>query len=222
MKRRLNRHKRHDTMRQFQTVAIIAGLNCAVGLPAFWALSTGPVAREMAIHIALMSFAAPSAAAVLFAMGLFQPAAQRWLWPATILQLLLLFCLHVPGLHRAMMEPGLLRAFSLAALVLAATQFWRCLLSNRPPSPPWQEILALLLTAKLVCLLAVLLVFAPRQLYMGAGHLGDGIVDQQAAGLLMLIACPLTYLIPAITLATRLLPSRSGDARKAVLSDHPA
>jgi putative membrane protein len=61
-------------------------------------------------------------------------------------------------------------------------------------------VLALLLTGKLTCLLAVLLVFAPRALYPHAA-----LADQQFAGLLMLAACPLSYLGAALVITLRIV-----------------
>jgi putative membrane protein len=50
----------------------------------------------------------------------------------------------------------------------------------------------------------VLLTFAPRALYASHTHLGT-LDDQQLAGLIMLIACPATYLLAAVILAGRWL-----------------
>ena len=91
---------------------------------------------------------------------------------------------HVPGAMIA----------SHAALLLAATTFWISVFSL--PAIALACDPALLLTGKLVCLLAALMVFAPRALY-GAGHAhgAAALDDQQLAGLLMIAACPLSYLV---------------------------
>ena len=74
----------------------------------------------------------------------------------------------------------------------------------------WRGLLALILTAKLFCLLGVLLVFAPRFLYPGlslphaAGHvMAASLADQQLAGLLMLVVCPASYLAAGVVIAAR-------------------
>jgi putative membrane protein len=66
----------------------------------------------------------------------------------------------------------------------------------------------LLVTGKLFCLLGALLVFAPRSLYLlqngHEAHFGPiTIEDQQLAGLLMLLACPLSYLLAGVVIASR-------------------
>ena len=57
-----------------------------------------------------------------------------------------------------------LGSIAYGALSISALLFWICLLSL-PEARRWHAIPALLLTGKLVCLLAALLVFAPRALY---------------------------------------------------------
>ena len=61
------------------------------------------------------------------------------------------------------------------------------------------------------CLACVLLVFAPRGLYPAllsashaAGHaMPIRLEDQQLAGLLMLVVCPVTYLTAGVAMAAR-------------------
>ena len=92
-------------------------------------------------------------------------------------------------------------------LLIAAMLFWLSLLSLPEPRR-WHALPALLLTGKLVCLLAALLVFAPRALY-GASHqhaaLMQPLDDQQLAGLLMIAACPLSYLVAAVVITVQLI-----------------
>ena len=80
------------------------------------------------------------------------------------------------------------------------------LLLSLPDARRWHAIPALLLTGKLVCLLAVLLVFAPRALYGTAhAHGVSALDDQHLAGLLMIAACPLSYLVAAIMITVALV-----------------
>jgi putative membrane protein len=72
-------------------------------------------------------------------------------------------------------------------------------------------LFALLVSGKLFCLLAVLLVFAPRFFYGAHGthsHGGmpvDQLADQHLAGLLMLVVCPLSYVAAAVAIAAQWL-----------------
>jgi putative membrane protein len=74
-----------------------------------------------------------------------------------------------------------------------------------------------MLTAKLVCLLAAILIFAPRVLYGATGHLmhvgeqwsaAQELSDQHIAGLLMIAACPLSYLVAAVVITAQLINLR--------------
>jgi putative membrane protein len=100
----------------------------------------------------------------------------------------------------------------MAALFAAALAFW-ALVASVPAASRWLAILALLLTGKLACLLSVLLIFAPRPLYAAAGgHMAAAdLADQQLAGLLMITACPLSYLVAALALAVQMI---GGAARR--------
>ena len=63
--------------------------------------------------------------------------------------------------------PGI--QFAMHGLLLAAALSFWMLFCRLPEARRWHALPALLLTGKLVCLLAALLVFAPRALY-GASH----------------------------------------------------
>jgi putative membrane protein len=88
-------------------------------------------------------------------------------------------------------------------LFLAALAFWLCVV--HASAHKWQAMLALLISGKLACLLGVLLIFAPRPLFASghAVHLADEalLADQHLAGLLMIAACPLSYVLTAVVLA---------------------
>jgi putative membrane protein len=104
------------------------------------------------------------------------------------------------------------------SLFISAFYFWRALLRLAPTSR-WHAIFVLLLTGKLFCLLAVLMIFAPRPLYglptnpyvVHAHDLPQALADQQLAGLLMIAACPLSYLIAGVIIAAQMIrPQSSG------------
>ena len=100
----------------------------------------------------------------------------------------------------------LLPCFSILMLppLAVASLFWFAVFSQRGTAH-WRAILALLVTSKFYCLLGVLLLFAPVTLYSGIdmyhGHGLGTLVDQQMAGLIMLLACPPTYVLVGIIMA---------------------
>jgi putative membrane protein len=67
---------------------------------------------------------------------------------------------------------------------------------------PWSRIFALLVTAKVFCLLGAVFVFTRRPLYATHGNPESwgitAIEDQQLAGLVMVSACALVYVAVAI------------------------
>jgi len=160
----------------------------------------GPLSAHMAIHIGVMSALAPLAAVAALRF-FFDPSwARSALWGATGLQIVLLWTLHAPALH---VLPGLVQTAAHLLLAGAAFVFWMAVLAL-PRAEKWKALLPLVVTGKLACLLGVLLIFAPRLLY-GAAHGAPGLEDQQLAGLLMVTACPLTYLVAAIVSFVQLL-----------------
>lgn len=103
-----------------------------------------------------------------------------------------------------------------ASLFGAALAFWVVVL-NLAAVHRWHAIFALLITGKLACLLGSLLIFAPRLLYADAArhlhhlhHSGHAaapaaLADQQLAGLLMIVACPLSYLLAGVAIAAQIM-----------------
>lgn len=168
-----------------------------------YAAYAGHLARHMITHIALMSLVAP-----LLAMWLGErvPAAmRRSLWWATTTQALVILAWHAPPVMHASMATGLVAVLWNGALLVLATWFWSAVLSGAQ-SRAWSSCFALLVTGKLFCLVALLLVFAPRSLYGGDP---TALADQQLAGLLMISLCPLTYVLAAIWLIARWLNLRA-------------
>jgi putative membrane protein len=173
----------------------------------------GPMSTHMALHIASMNIAAPLAA---IGWRSFHPASASpnlGLWPATLIQLAVLWAWHSPTLQNtAHTLPTLAAAFHVA-LFLSALVFWLAVVDAVPSR--WQAILALLVTGKLACLIGALLIFAPRLLYEASSHdhVGHGVsvdantalADQHLAGLLMIAACPLSFILTAIVLAAQAL-----------------
>ncbi len=176
----------------------------------------GPESRHMVAHIVSMNVAAPLLAAFM-AVHLASPGIRpAWLWTATLLQIVLLWAWHAPAVYSAVAGAPALQFVLHGLLFAVATLFWLSLLTT-DHARRWQAIPALLLTGKLACLLAALLIFAPRALHDSAGHAAHaatqvialaGLDDQHLAGLLMITACPLSYLIAAVIIASQLVSSK--------------
>jgi putative membrane protein len=171
----------------------------------------GPLSGHMVAHIASMNVVAPLAAV---GISRHSPkplprASAGSLWLVTLGQMALLWASHSPPIHQAAQASPLAQAALHVALFASALTFWICIMAA---SSHWQAMLALLVSGKLACLLGALLIFAPRLLFdapasahgthaMPFGHASLG--DQHLAGLLMIAACPLSYVLTAIVLAAQ-------------------
>ena len=176
----------------------------------------GPHSRHMAAHIVSMNIAAPLLAALAVSLGHAVVTRPAVLWIATALQIVLLWAWHAPAVYDIAMKSHAAQLAMHGMLFMAALLFWLALLTVSKPAR-WHTLPALLLTGKLACLLAALLIFAPRSLYAAAGHLMDSVErlsgsgsldDQHLAGLLMITACPLSYLVAAVMIAVQLVNTR--------------
>ena len=160
----------------------------------------GPVSGHMAQHIVLMNVVAPFV--VLLALHLLPRATPRMLALATLLQLGLIWFWHAPPVLGSLGHHGLMHVVMQSSLTASALLFWWSVLCLRDTGQ-WRAIIALLITSKLFCLLGVLLTFSPRQLFGIPSGTEAAMADQQLAGLLMLVACPATYLVAGVILAAR-------------------
>jgi putative membrane protein len=184
--------------------ALVVAAGLAFILP-FVAL--GHLSQHMVTHIVSMSVLAP-----LLATGWAHIAAVRSVsgsesWAATALQIATLWVWHLPALHdlAAASVAGTLAMHT--TLLVAAVWFWLSLIRLRE-TQQWQGILALLITGKLACLLAALLVFAPRPILTTQSHqhfAGHALDDQHLAGLLMIVACPASYVLAGVLMAVRFI-----------------
>jgi putative membrane protein len=154
----------------------------------------------MTMHLVLMNAVAPLLALTIAAMRRLPPisASGRSLMAASLVQLALLWGWHAPTAVAAAHRLPALTALAMLSLSAAALWFWLAVILDRS-AMRWRALLALLLTGKLFCLLGVLLVLAPRVLYGAASHID--LADQQLAGLLMVVACPLSYVVAAVVVA---------------------
>jgi putative membrane protein len=186
-----------------------ASIVFAAGVVTLSFTELGPLSLQMAQHLLVMNVLAPLAAAA-------QARRSRTpggiaLWLAGGAQLLLLYAWHSPSLQQAASASITLHAALLLVLAIAALLFWSALL-RAGSAGHWRALAALLLTGKLACLLGALLIFAPRDLYRLQGFAlpfcttgPSTLADQQLAGLLMVTACPLSYLVAGVVLAARML-----------------
>lgn len=164
----------------------------------------GMFSRHMLSHILLMNAGAPLLAAAWFgARSGAGPSNLPRLVMAAVAQLLLLFGWHTPAAMAAAMATPQLALFMHFSLFAAAVWFWH-MVFQQASTHIWRSLATLLITAKLYCLMAALLVFAPRSLYPASGTtVGFELADQQLAGVIMVVACPLSYVLVATVLVAR-------------------
>jgi putative membrane protein len=151
-----------------------------------------PLAAQMAIHILAMNLLAPALILLLRRSSTWTNRHFGGLALATIVQLVAIWAAHAPALLDAVHGHTAWMLLVHFALFLVALWFWHEVIATAGDRR-WRSVVALLITAKLFCLLGALMVFA------GATD------DQHVAGLLMLVACPVTYLFAAGVITRRWL-----------------
>lgn len=173
----------------------------------------GHFSMHMVLHITSMNVVAPLLATLIITRRRLYNTPASWIWMAAFIQIALLWIWHSPRIYDAIAQSPVLELALHSTLFLVALVFWFAVLTISPAAR-WQAIPALLLTGKLTCLLAALLIFAPRTLYKSASHLDhlaedltrfSPLDDQHLAGLLMITACPLSYLVAAVVIAVQLV-----------------
>lgn len=203
--------------RRMRSVARVAAGGACAGLVLIdVAAPFGTIAGHMAEHILLMNVLAPALAALAIARRAGLAAPGKALAAATLAQLALLWGWHAPAALSLAFRRWDAHALMHVSLLAAALCFWLAILSAKG-APGWRSLLALLPTSKLFCLLGALLVLAPRPIYadlIGAGavDLEAMMADQRLAGLMMLIACPLTYVTAGVTIAASRLRDSAAPA----------
>ncbi|MEZ5843418.1 MAG: cytochrome c oxidase assembly protein [Hyphomicrobiaceae bacterium] len=176
--------------------AAIGGLTWLV----LTAPSAGRITEQMVHHIVIMNLAAPAIAWFVRDLGWFH-VAPRQLALAGALQITVLWLVHLPGGLHAHHTTGQVHVVILILMALSAFWFWRTVFAI-DGARRWQAIAALLITGKMFCLLGAIFTFAPRPLFAMA-NTPAALADQQLAGLVMLTACPLTYVGAAIALSVQ-------------------
>ncbi|WP_188410443.1 cytochrome c oxidase assembly protein [Agaricicola taiwanensis] len=158
-------------------------------------------------HIVLMNLIAP---AIAYCLRDMLPKELWRSWPyATAVQIALIWGWHAPSVLESAFTSMFLMGLMHASLFAAALWFWGTL-ASMAGNARWRALFALLVTGKLFCLLGALLVFAPRSLFDGfydlCGPAWQGAAraeDQHFAGLMMLIACPLSYVAAGVLISER-------------------
>lgn len=170
-----------------------------------------PLSRHMAMHILAMNAVAPLLALAALA---YRPAWRVALSGGLVLslvsalQIFTLWLAHAPAWIAFSLPWSPAHGASQLVLFAAALLFWLGIFSQRGTGRA-QALLALLITGKMFCLLGALLVFSPRSVYAAdiweicapGTTAAQRFADQQFAGLLMLTACPLSYVLAGITIA---------------------
>lgn len=190
--------------------ALSAACVLAAGILILGLADTGPLTLQMAQHLFAMNVAAPLAAVFIVKM----PAASRScavFWSVAVLQIAVLWPWHWPSVQLAAATSFPLHLLLSVLLMASALAFWTLVL-DAARNGRWRAILALLMTGKLACLLGALMIFAPRDVYGLPGLLfplcttgPSTLQDQQLAGLLMITACPLSYLVAGVVLVAQML-----------------
>lgn len=172
---------------------LAAGLTAAIGAHALSVADLGALSHHMGVHLLLMNALAPLLA---LACRRMVPAIGGSIFAATAAQMVALWAIHLPAIMNALAH-GSARPVAMHGLLFALAFWFWLAVAEQQGAERWRGILALMVTGKLACLLAVLLVFAPRPLYPDLA----GLADQQQAGLWMIAACTLSYVAAAIVMA---------------------
>lgn len=193
---------RLDADRALCVALIIALMLLAISAVSAMAHSSR-LSSHMLQHALMMNVVAPLAVVGLQGRRPAKSYSSFQLGAVTVSQLLLLWVWHMPPVLAGVHANPLLSIFMHASLFAVALMFWRMVI-GLSKTRPLAAVSALLITGKLYCLYGVLLIFASRGLFDQAGHQHlDSQADQQLAGLIMVSACPLTYIAAAVVIVTR-------------------
>lgn len=163
-----------------------------------------PLARHMLQHALTMNLAAPAIAWMIADRLRDKQVTVSQLALLTATQLVLLWAWHSPPVFSLVHGNFVLTVAMHSTLFVSALGFWiGVLLFSR--TRPFGSIVSLLVTGKIYCLYGVLLIFASRDLFGPTAHSHHAITqsDQQLAGLIMVSACPLTYVAAAVAIVVR-------------------
>lgn len=200
-------------MRSLMSVGALLALVIA------WIWPLGGAARDLlAVHM-LQHIVAMNVGALLLAVAWCPRAAGGGPLPllvAAVLQLSALGLWHLPAVFSVLHQGPALRAVMHGSLFVAALLFWCCVV-GRPIRHAWQTIFALLVTAKMFCLLGAVLAFSRAPLFALHGapeRWGlSALEDQQLAGLLMIGSCAAVYVAAAVVLFVKWLVAMAAPSK---------
>ncbi|AIT05782.1 membrane protein [Sphingomonas taxi] len=185
-------------------VSLAAGLAL---LPLGWALSGRGMTGHMAAHMIAVAIAAPLVA---FGVqhGRWAPAT-RWPrlaapLPAALIEAVIVWGWHVPALRRLADHQPAWLILEQASFLAAGLLLWSAVLAPRHRAA---GVGALLVTSMHMTLLGALIGLAPRPLY--THHGADALIDQQIAGVVMLLVGGVAYLLGGLAMLGRLLQTRN-------------
>lgn len=185
-------------------VAVLTGGGVALSYAA-------PLSHHMGMHILAMNGVAPLLAisALIFRPKVAESfASGRLLAISSTAQIFALWLAHTPAWIELSLPSLPVYLFTQLILFAAALTFWFGVFGQRGEGRAY-PLLALLIAGKLFCLLGALLVFSPSAVYAASiweicapgTSPAQLLADQQLAGLLMLTACPLSYVVAGIVIA---------------------
>lgn len=189
------------------TGLLVATIIAVGGAHASYWIAIGPLSHHMLIHILLMNILAPVIALSAEIAGRNGKIPRSSLFGAAVLQIVLLWAVHSPSAVAWATTSTIGNGLIHAMLFVFSVWFWLAVFAQRG-ADCWRALLMLLVTGKLFCLLGALLIFSPRMLYSSIhdhsnSTMQSGLADQQLAGLLMITACPLTYVLAAVVIAAK-------------------
>lgn len=204
------------------TPLVLAGIAFLSGAIAL--RNAAPLTHHMGMHILAMNGIAPLLAisAILYQPQLAEGfASGRLLAIVSALQIVVLWLVHTPAWVEFSLPSLPVYSFTQLILFGAGLIFWLSVFGQRREGRAY-ALLALLVTGKLFCLLGALLVFSPRAVYARSiweicapGTSPTQLIeDQHLAGLLMLTACPLSYVLAGIVIAAVWLRELSNAPRR--------
>ena len=199
-------------LRQSSLAAYVsAGVLLVAGSATLALVERSALSELMGQHLLVMNVVAPVLGAAMARLPLKLASNPRPLGGAALAQMLLLWGWHAPLVQQAAGGSLGLHLLMLGLLAAAAILFWATTL-RAAAEERWSAIAALLITGKLACLLGGLMIFAPRELYGLAGLAfsictagPSTLADQQLAGLMMIVACPLSYIVAGLIMTMQML-----------------
>ncbi|MCJ8142250.1 cytochrome c oxidase assembly protein [Ancylobacter sp. A5.8] len=202
-----------------KAACLIAGLVVLVlawggPLPGIAAIS---FSAHMVMHMSVVALAAPLIAIGLSGTRLDPSAHLPWLFSpvlAAMLEFAIVWGWHLPLLHVAARQSGLVTMAEQASFLVGGLLLWLSCLGRAAGGAAAGAMLGtlgLLLTSMHMTLLGALIAFANRPLYVQNGvpicgaDPASAVADQQLGGVIMLLAGGLVYLVGGLGLMARVV-----------------